>query len=897
MRKMLLAFALLAIVPAAFSSQNQIDLTKQVKGVLPAANGGTGTAVGALDTIPLVTAPGVLSYVAIPDCVDTAGKHLNYTVSTHTFSCGTSGGSGGTVTSFSAPSPSWPSWLVPTVIAGTSTPELDVAASAIPTSALAGPFAQTLASASHEWLKSFDSSTGLFTQTQPTYADMTGTIPTWNQSTTGNAATATAFDHTPTTCLSTEAATGVDASGNATGCWSPASGSMTWPLGGAGIPNYDGSSAWGTSYSAGNQIPSTFIPTLNQNTTGTSGGLTGTPNISVGAVTASSVTDSGLTSGNCVQASTGGILTTTAGACGTSSGTITATGSPVSGNLAFFSGPTSITNGNLSGDATTSGTGAVVVTKINGTSLAALGTGIVKNTTGTGIPSIAVAADFPALNQNTTGTAANLSGTPALPNGTTATTQTLGDNTTKLATDAFVIANVPGGMVYPGAGIGVSTGSAWGTSKTAPTGTIVGTSDTQTLTNKILDGVTPTVMGYLDATSSIQTQLGLRAPLASPTFTGTVTMPAPTLNSITGSTQCLHVDTLGVVSGAGADCGVSSMVWPAAAGIAVYGGSSAWGTSLTAPSGAIMGTTDIQTATNKTIDGVTPTVFGYLDPTSSVQTQLNSKAATASLAAVATSGAYSSLSGKPTLAQTLASVSHKWLNSYDAATGLFTSTQPTYADIGGAVPAWNQSTTGNAATATALASAPTTCTSTQAATGITANGNATGCWTPSSGSMAWPAAAGIAVYSGSSSWATSLTAPSGTIVGTTDTQTLTNKTVDTATATELSYVHGVTSSIQTQLDSKLSATPADISVVVSSGTLGANTCSSATPATMTGLTTSMLVEPGYTSNPAALTGWGAVGGMTFKAWPSATNTVSWILCNQTSASISYSGITFQIGAR
>src|SRR6185312_13819741 len=48
------------------------------------------------------------------------------------------------------------------------------------------------------------------------------------------------------------------------------------------------------------------------------------------------------------------------------------------------------------------------------------------------------------LNQNTTGTAANLSGTPALPNGTTATTQANGDNSTKLATTAFVIANGSG---------------------------------------------------------------------------------------------------------------------------------------------------------------------------------------------------------------------------------------------------------------------------------------------------------------------------------------------------------------------------------------------------------------------------------------------------------------------
>ena len=51
---------------------------------------------------------------------------------------------------------------------------------------------------------------------------------------------------------------------------------------------------------------------------------------------------------------------------------------------------------------------------------------------------------FPTLNQNTTGTAANLSGTPALPNGTTATTQSASDNSTKLATTAYVDSGLSG---------------------------------------------------------------------------------------------------------------------------------------------------------------------------------------------------------------------------------------------------------------------------------------------------------------------------------------------------------------------------------------------------------------------------------------------------------------------
>jgi hypothetical protein len=67
-------------------------------------------------------------------------------------------------------------------------------------------------------------------------------------------------------------------------------------------------------------------------------------------------------------------------------------------------------------------------------------------------------------------------------------------------------------MTYPASGIPVSTGSSWGTSLTAPTSTVVGIDDTQTLTNKTLSG------GTLSGTIAGSPTLS-----GSPTFTGTST--------------------------------------------------------------------------------------------------------------------------------------------------------------------------------------------------------------------------------------------------------------------------------------------------------------------------------------------------------------------------------------
>jgi hypothetical protein len=90
-------------------------LTTDVSGLLPVTNGGTGTAT-----------PGIVAGTN----VTVTGTWPNQTVNS------TASGSG-TVTTFTAPSGSWPTWLVPTVTNATTTPNLAVAASAIPNSALA----------------------------------------------------------------------------------------------------------------------------------------------------------------------------------------------------------------------------------------------------------------------------------------------------------------------------------------------------------------------------------------------------------------------------------------------------------------------------------------------------------------------------------------------------------------------------------------------------------------------------------------------------------------------------------------------------------------------------------------------------------------------------------------
>ncbi len=155
----------------------------------------------------------------------------------------------------------------------------------------------------------------------------------------------------------------------------------------------------------------------------------------------------------------------------------------------------------------------------------ALTTGILKSTTTTGALTIAVAADFPTLNQNTTGTAANLSGTPTLPSGTTLVAPVLGTPASgNLSNCTFPTLNQN------------TTGTAAGLSATLAIAS-GGTNSSATPTAGGSGYGTGTAHAYTAAgtTGQVLTSQGAGAPIWSPAATGTVTSVAALTLGTTGT--------------------------------------------------------------------------------------------------------------------------------------------------------------------------------------------------------------------------------------------------------------------------------------------------------------------------------------------------------------------------
>jgi hypothetical protein len=398
------------------------------------------------------------------------------------------------------------------------------------------------------------------------------------------------------------------------------------------------------------------FPTLNQNTTGNAATATTSTNIAGGssgsvpyqtannstAMLSSGVTNSVLKSNGTAAPSWSAVE---------KSMLSTALSNEITANTA------KVSNVTHTGDVADTA-GSLKVTKLNGVSLAGLTTGIVKNTTGTGEPSIATAADFPVLNQSTTGNAA----TATL--ATTATTATniaggaigavpyqTGSGATALlnaGTAGYVLksngsaapswapvdlsSGITGSVPVSSGGTGASTftagvvkasGTSAFTTVSAPTGDIVGTTDAQTLTNKTLGSGTTfsTAVGVASGGTGAATfTAGVVKASGTSAFT-TVAAPSGDLVGTT-DTQTLTNKTLGagtVLSGATvsltsgvtgtlpvASGGTGTTAFSISNGILKANGTSAV-TTVTAPTGDIVGTTDAQTLTNKTLG--TGTVF------------------------------------------------------------------------------------------------------------------------------------------------------------------------------------------------------------------------------------------------------------------------------------------------
>jgi hypothetical protein len=136
----------------------------------------------------------------------------------------------------------------------------------------------------------------------------------------------------------------------------------------------------------------------------------------------------------------------------------------------------------------------------------AFGNGTSAFTFSSTIPGSAVAGNIP-------GFAANLYGTPALPNGTTATTQAAGDNSTKLATTAYVATPgpiSPTAITMTGGGVsrvGIPGGTfsaltaAYPCASNAGNIAVVSDSTTTTWGAAVSGGGTSTVLAFCDGSS------------------------------------------------------------------------------------------------------------------------------------------------------------------------------------------------------------------------------------------------------------------------------------------------------------------------------------------------------------------------------------------------------------
>ena len=182
-----------------------------------------------------------------------------------------------------------------------------------------------------------------------------------------------------------------------------------------------------------------------------------------------------------------------------------------------------VSNATHTGDAT--GSTALTVVKINGTQLSTLATGLLKNTTSTGVPSIAINSDLPVMTATVGG---------AVPTPPNLSTQYLKGNATwgtvDLAVTCTTIPNLSGDV------------TSSGNTTTLPNATVLA----KVLTGYVSGaGTLATTDNILQAFNKLNGNDALKAPLISPSFT------TPALGVATGTSLAVT----GAITSSGAGIG------------------------------------------------------------------------------------------------------------------------------------------------------------------------------------------------------------------------------------------------------------------------------------------------------------------------------------------------------
>ena len=147
-----------------------------------------------------------------------------------------------------------------------------------------------------------------------------------------------------------------------------------------------------------------------------------------------------------------------------------------------------------------------------------------------------------------------------------------------------------------------------------------------------LNGVSASTIGYLDATSSIQTQLNGKQP----TLNSSSSVTVGSLNGVSASTigyldatSSVQTQLNGKQStlNSSSSVTVGSLNGKSATTIGYLDATSSIQTQINSKQNTITSASDItmHNLTANAVNGITSTTLGYIDPTSSIQTQINSK--------------------------------------------------------------------------------------------------------------------------------------------------------------------------------------------------------------------------------------------------------------------------------